>query len=181
MILFHLIRRLPFITFSKIRCRVSVHPNLLQVRCSQNSNPPHKAYDKLTFLLMKFYMQVLRRDRQPSYTLMAPQSLGILIQKSNNKNKISIVTFFPYSIIGSYHVVHSCLWAPALIVSDVCTCMIHDLCAKMRRRKVERRIMRIWSRTLFSGMEDNNITTIMLRACLTHLCSVVTGLLYHLT
>ena len=164
-ILLHLIRRLPFISISKIRCRVSVHPNLLQVRCCQISNPPHKAYDKLTFRLIKLYMQVLRRDRQPSYTLRAPQSSGILIQKSNSKNKISVLTFFPYSIIGSYHVVHSCLWAPALIVSDVFTCMIHDLCAKMLRQKVERRIMRIWSRTLFSGMEDNNITTIMLRAC----------------
>ena len=157
MILFHLIRRLPFITFSKIRCRVSVHPNLLQVRCSQNSNPPHKAYDKLTFLLMKFYMQVLRRDRQPSCTLTTPRNLGTLIQKSYDKNEISIVTFFLYSIIGSYHVVHSCLWAPALIVSDVCTCMIHDLCAKMLRQKVEKRIMRIWSRTHFSGMEENDI------------------------
>ena len=90
---------------------------------------------------------------------MTLQSLGISIKISYNKNEISIVTFFPYSIIGSYHVVHSCLWAPALIVSDVCTCMIHDLCAKMRRQKVERGIMRIWSRTLFSGMEDITIKT----------------------
>ena len=104
-------------------------------------------------------MQVLRRDRQQSCTLTTPRNLGTLIQKSNNKNKISIVTFFPYSIIGSYHVVHSCLWAPALIVSDVFTCMIHDLCAKMLRQKVERRIMRIWSWTHFSGMEDITITT----------------------
>ena len=151
-------------------------------------------------------MQVLRRDRQQSCTLTTPRNLGTLIQKSNNKNKISIVTFFPYSIIGSYHVVHSCLWAPALIVSDVFTCMIHDLCAKMLRQKVERRIMRIWSRTHFSGMEENDIRQslqpyvniliifavlafptisvilyyhIKFTQFLQYLRSVVTGLLYH--
>ena len=43
-------------------------------------------------------------------------------------------------------------------MSDVCTCMIHDLCAGIQPRKVERRITRILSKTLFSGMEEKSIT-----------------------
>ena len=71
--------------------------------------------------------------------------------------EISILIYFLYSIIGSCHVAHSYLWARVLIVSDVYTCMIHDLCAGMLRQKVEGRITRIWSKTLSSGMEDKSI------------------------
>ena len=61
---------------------------------------------------------------------------------------------FSYSISGSCHVEYSYLLARALIVSDVSTCMIHDLCAGLRRWKVEGRITRISSKTLFFGMKD---------------------------